>query len=195
MRQMTPFRAEFDDRNFVSIGDRYEPSYDWSPVPAIYGSRYVDNDDYYYRYNADYGYAYRIDRNNNLIVALLPAVGGYGIGDPWPQDLCTAATVPLGYRDYYYDTPDYYYRNDGYGIYQVDAGSAADHGPGVAGSGPELRRRPDASGELQRLQCAARLSRHHYARQDDSWYRYGDGFIYEVEPYQSPGRGALSALF
>ncbi|MES2903726.1 MAG: hypothetical protein V4696_06025 [Pseudomonadota bacterium] len=177
---MTPFQAKFDDRNFVSIGDRYNSAYNWLPVPAVYGNRYFDNDDYYYRYNADYGYAYQINRNNNLIFASYPLFGGYGIGDPWPQTYYSSY-VPQGYQDYYYDTPDYYYRNDGYGIYQVDAGSQLITAlvSLVLGQNYGVGQVLPASYSAYNVPLDYRAS---YADSDDSWYRYGDGFIYEVEP-------------
>lgn len=181
MRQMEPFSAKFDDNNFVSIGDRYDNSFNWSPVPVIYGSRYFDNDDYYYRYNPDYGYAYQIDRQTNLIGGLFPLFGGYGIGDPWPQTYYSSY-VPLGYRDYYYDTPDYYYRNDGYGIYQVDTGSQLITAlvSLLLGQNYGVGQVLPASYSAYNVPLDYRAS---YADNDDSWYRYGDGFIYEVEPY------------
>ncbi len=180
MRQMTPFRAKFDDRNFVSIGDRYDDSYNWSPVPMIYGSNYADNDDYYYRYNPDYGYAYRIDRQTNLVGALYPLFGGYGIGDPWPQTYYSSY-VPIGYRDYYYDTPDYYYRNDGYGIYQVDAGTQLISAlvSLVLGQSYGVGQMLPATYSTYNVPLAYRSN---YYDTDDNHYRYGDGFIYQVDP-------------
>lgn len=181
MRTMVPFTAKFDDRNFASIGDRYDDRYNWSPVPVIYGSRYFDNDDYYYRYNPDYGYAYQINRSNDLIFASYPLFGGYGIGDPWPQTYYSSY-VPIGYRDYYYDTPDYYYRNDGYGIYQVDAASQLITAlvSLVLGQNYGVGQVLPASYSAYNVPLAYRAN---YIDDDDSWYRYGDGFIYEVEPY------------
>ena len=35
--------------------------------------------------------------------------------------------MPLGYQSYYYDTPDYYYRYDGYGDLPDRRRNAADH--------------------------------------------------------------------
>jgi hypothetical protein len=183
-RQMIPmqsFASKFDDRQIVSIGDRYDPSYDWSPVPAIYGSRYVDNGDYFYRYDPDYGTAYQIDRQSNLVSSLYPLFGGYGIGDPWPQSYYSSY-VPAGYQNYYYDTPDYYYRNDGYGIYQVDSASQLITAlvSLVMGGGFGVGQALPASYSAYNVPLDYRSS---YADSDDSWYRYGDGFIYQVDPY------------
>ena len=180
MRKMKPFKAKFDDRRFVSIGDRFDSSRDWAPVPAIYGSRYVDNNDYYYRYDDDFGYAYQVDRRSNIVSSLFPLFGGYSIGDPWPQTYYSSY-VPAGYQDYYYDTPDYYYRNDGYGIYQVDAGSQLITAlvSLVMGQGYGVGQLLPASYSAYNVPLDYRAN---YTDSDDSWYRYGDGFIYEVDP-------------
>lgn len=180
MRPMESFASKFDGFNYASIGDRYQDSYNWSPVPAYYGSRYVDNNDYYYRYDNDFGYAYQINRQSNLIGASYPLFGGYGIGDPWPQTYYSSY-VPAGYSDYYYDTSDYYYRNDGYGIYQVDAGSQLITAlvSLVLGQNYNVGQVLPASYSAYNVPLDYRAS---YADNDDHSYRYGDGFIYDVEP-------------
>ncbi len=180
MRPMTPFRDKFDDRKYVSIGERFDSSRNWSPVPAIYGSRYVDNDDYYYRYDDDLGYAYQINRQSNIVSSLYPLFGGYSIGDPWPRTYYSSY-VPAGYRDYYYDTPDYYYRNDGYGIYQVDAGSQLITAlvSLVMGQSYGIGQALPASYGAYNVPLSYRAN---YQDSDDSYYRYGDGFIYQVDP-------------
>ncbi|MEO5578113.1 MAG: hypothetical protein ABIR25_03550 [Sphingomicrobium sp.] len=179
MRQMTPFKAKFDDRQIVSIGDRYDSNRDWSAVPAIYGSRYADTPDYYYRYDNDFGYAYQINRQSNLVSSLYPLFGGYGIGDPWPQTYYSSY-VPLGYRNYYYDTPDYYYRNDGYGIYQVDSSSQLITAlvSLVMGQGYGVGQSLPYSYSTYNVPLDYRAN---YYDTDDWSYRYGDGFIYQMD--------------
>ena len=123
MRPMKRFESRFDDdRRVVSIGERIDGNFQLASVPVIYGTRYIDTPDYYHRYDSDLGYIYRIDRDDGIVRSLIPLFGGYGYGDPWPTTYYSSY-VPLGYQSYYYDTPDYYYRNDGFGIYQVDAGT------------------------------------------------------------------------
>ena len=180
MRQMTPFREKFDDSRIVLIGDRFDSSRNWAPVPAMFGSRYFDNDDYYYRYDNDLGYAYQINRQNNLVSSRYPLFGGYGIGDPWPQTYYSSY-VPQGYRDYYYDTPNYYYRNDGYGIYQVDAGSQLISAlvALVMGQSYGVGQALPASYGAYNVPLSYRAN---YQDTDDSWYRYGDGYIYQMDP-------------
>ena len=180
MRQMKPFKAMFDNRRFVSIGDRYDGSRDWSPVPAFYGSRYSDTDQHYYRYDDDLGYAYQVNRRSNVVSSLFPLFGGYGVGDPWPQTYYSSY-VPAGYRDYYYDTPDYHYRNDGYGIYQVDSGSQLITAlvSLVMGQSYGIGQSLPASYGAYNVPLAYRAN---YQDNDDSWYRYGDGYIYQMDP-------------
>ncbi|MEO6113472.1 MAG: hypothetical protein ABIP07_03370 [Sphingomicrobium sp.] len=180
MRQMKPFKAKFDDRRIVSIGDRIGSNLVLTSVPAIYGSRYYDTADYYHRYDNAFGTIYRIDRDDGIVRSQFPLFGGYGIGDPWPATYYSSY-VPMGYQNYYYDTPDYYYRNDGYGIYQVDSSTqlitalvALLTGQGY-GVGQAL---PASYGAYN----VPLDYRDRYADTDDSWYRYGDGYIYQVDP-------------
>ena len=177
---MKPFKAKFDDRRIVSIGDRFDTSRNWAPVPAIYGSRYADTPNYYYRYDNDLGYAYQINRRSNIVSSRYPLFGGYSIGDPWPQTYYSSY-VPVGYRSHYYDTPDYYYRNDGYGIYQVDAGSQLITAlvSLVMGQSYGIGQALPATYGAYNVPLSYRAN---YYDTDDSWYRYGDGFIYQVDP-------------
>jgi hypothetical protein len=176
MRQMK-FRNE---QRFVSVGERIDPVRYSSFIPDYYRSRYYDTPDYYYRYDDDLGYLYRIDRDDNFVRALIPLFGGYGSGDPWPSTYYSSY-VPLGYQSYYYDTPDYYYRNDGYGIYQIDAQTqlisalVALLGGQNFGVGQYL----PASYGAYNVPLSYRST---YYDRDDAWYRYGDGFIYQVDP-------------
>ena len=181
MRQMTPFKAKFDDRQIVTIGDRVDfNSQAWSPVPTYFANNYVDTSDYYHRYDSDFGSVYRIDRNDGFVRSQFPLFGGYGIGDPWPQSYYSSY-VPSGYRDYYYDTPDYFYRNDGYGIYQVDSSTQLITAlvSLVMGQGYGVGQALPASYGVYNVPLDYRAN---YYDTDDSSYRYGDGFIYQVDP-------------
>ena len=180
MRPMKPFKAKFDDRRALTIGDRIRDTQSWSPVPAYVANNYVDTRDFYYRYDDDFGSIYRINRNDGYIASQYPLFGGYGIGDPWPATYYSSY-VPLGYRDLYYDTPDYYYRNDGYGIYQVDSSTQLITAlvALLGGQGFGIGQTLPASYGAYNLPLDYRAS---YQDSDDSYYRYGDGFIYQVDP-------------
>ena len=179
MRQMKPFKAKFADRRTVSIGDRTGDR-SWSPVPAYVASRYVDTPDYYHRYDNDFGSVYRIGRNSGYVQSQYPLFGGYGIGDPWPATYYSSY-VPMGYQAQYYDTPDYYYRNDGYGIYQVDSSTQLITAlvALLTGQGYGIGQSLPASYGAYNVPLDYRSR---YADSDDSLYRYGDGFIYQVDP-------------
>ena len=176
--EMRPMRELSQQR--VSIGDPIVAAA-LAPVPAIYGTRYVDTSDYYHRYDDDYGYVYRVNRDNNLVSALYPLFGGYSMGDPWPSTY-RSSYVPLGYQPYYYDTPEHYYRYDGNAIYQIDAGTQLISGIVALLLGQQLgvgQMLPSTYGAYN-VPLAYRAN---YDDTDDSWYRYGDGFIYQVDPY------------
>jgi hypothetical protein len=164
----------------IAIGDPIVAT-SFAPVPAIYGTRYVDTPDYYYRYDDDYGYVYRINRDNSLVSGLYPLFGGYTVGDPWPSTY-RSSYVPYGYQAYYYDTPDYYYRYDGNAIYQVDAGTQLISGivALLLGQSLGVGQMLPASYNTYNVPLAYRSS---YYDTNDSWYRYGDGYIYQVDPY------------
>ncbi len=218
-------------------------------LPTVYASNYfpqslrylyADTPDYYYRWGD--GYAYRVNRTNNLVSALLPLIGaGYGIGQPFPymsdpyysvptyyqsfypsygnggdyyryangyvyeidggsgyiedviplldrgygvgQMLPTSYSyynVPYQYRDVYYDNPDYYYRYAPGAIYQVDRSSQlitaiASLLTGGLAVGQPL---PPAYSAYN-VPMAYRTS---YYDTPDAWYRYSDGYIYQVDP-------------
>ena len=187
-REERPFRyLRSNDRKrdftraFV-VGDRVDPRWYGDYVPLSYRTRYYDTPDYYYRYDDDAGYLYRIDRGDNLINGLIPLFGGgYGIGQPLPY-YYRSSWVPYGYRTLYYDTPDYYYRYAGGSIYQVDAGSQLIMALVGLLSGQNF-----AIGQPLPLGYDAYnvpyAYRSRYYDTVDSWYRYDDGYIYQVDPY------------
>jgi hypothetical protein len=183
-REMRPMRVIDNDyrQRIVSVGDRFNLAAQTTFVPTFYRDDYYDTPQYYYRYDDDLGYLYRVNRSNDFVSALIPLFGGYGVGDPWPVTY-RSSYVPYGYQSLYYDTPDYYYRYDGHGIYQIDAKTqlisalvallAGGNGFGV---GQVL---PQSNYGIYNVPLAYRSS---YYDTDDAWYRYGDGFIYQVDP-------------
>ena len=76
--------------------------------------------------------------------------------------------------------PDYGYWYAPGAIYQYDPGDQPDHvgrGADVAG----LLDRPAASDGLRHVQRAHGLSRTYYDT-PNAWYRYNNGYIYQVDP-------------
>jgi hypothetical protein len=149
-------------------------------VPSYYQSFYPS-----YGYGGDYyryanGYVYEIDGRTGLIEDIDPLLDrGYGIGQLLPAGY-SYYNVPYQYRDYYYDTGDYYYRYAPGAIYQVDAETRlitaiASLLTGGLAVGQPL---PPAYSVYN-----VPLSyRDRYYDTPNAWYRYSDGYIYQVDP-------------
>ena len=98
----------------ASLRARRDSSSSVRVLPTYYASNYFppglrdiyyDTDDYYYRYGD--GYAYRVNRSDNLVSALLPLIGaGYGVGQYFPYYNEPNYYVPSYYQSFY---PDYGY--------------------------------------------------------------------------------------
>lgn len=154
-------------------------------VPDRYSYRFVDNDDWLYRYD-DEGYVYRFDRDSGLVNSIVPLFGSdLLIGEPMPLGY-EVYNVPLAYRSYYPDGDDYLYRYDDGAIYQVDNDSGLIEGIvalltggvgglGGLGIGDTLPIGYDAYNVPMDY-------RDQYVDSDDAWYRYADNSIYQVDP-------------
>ncbi len=151
-------------------------------VPSYYQSFYPDygygNGGDYYRYAN--GYVYEIDGGSGYIEDVIPLLDrGYGVGQMLPAGY-SYYNVPYQYRDIYYDTPDYNYRYAPGAIYQVDANtqlvtSIASLLTGGLAVGQAL---PPAY-SVYNVPIAYRNT---YYDRPDAWYRYSDGYIYQVDP-------------
>jgi hypothetical protein len=222
------------------VGQVLPTGYSSNYFPQSLRYLYADTPDYYYRWGD--GYAYRVNRQSNLISALLPLIGaGYGIGQPFPymsdpyynvpnyyqsfypnygnggdyyryangyvyeidsgsgyiEDVIPLLdrgygvgqmmpasysyyNVPYQYRSLYYDTPDYSYRYAPGAIYQVDRDtqlitSVASLLTGGLAVGQAL----PASYSVYNVPYEYRTT---YYDRPDAWYRYSDGYIYQVDP-------------
>ena len=151
-------------------------------VPSDYQSFYPSYGNYgggdYYRYAN--GYVYEIDGRSGYIEDVIPLLDrGYGVGQMLPAGY-SYYNVPYQYRDYYYDTDDYYYRYAPGAIYQVDRDtqlitSLASLLTGGLAVGQPL---PPAY-SVYNVPYAYRTT---YYDTPNSWYRYSDGYIYQVDP-------------
>jgi len=152
-----------------------QPSY---YVPSYYQSFYPDTPYDYYRY--DDGYVYRLDAGTGMVEDVIPLLdNGYGVGQMLPVGY-SSYNVPYQYRDMYYDTPDYMYRYAPGAIYQVDRDtqlitSVASLLTGGLSVGQPL---PPAY-SVYNVPMAYRDS---YYDRPDAWYRYNNGYIYQVDP-------------
>lgn len=147
-------------------------------LPDPLRNYWSDNDDYYYRYNND-GYLYRVDRDTNLIASLLPLFGGgYSLGQQFPYQ-SSAYAMPSYYQPFYQDTADSWYRYDNGYVYGIDPYSGMinniiptyDYGYGVGQMLP-------SSYSYYNLPYPYRS---YYSDNNDYYYRYAPGAIYQVD--------------
>jgi len=178
MRQ--ELRREAKDR--FRVGQRIDPVWaqQASYMPLRYASQYRDTPDWTYRYDGDQ--IYRINRSTGIIGGIVPLLGGaYSIGQPMPG-YYSSSYVPLGYRSLYYDTPDYYYRYGDGGLYQVNASSGLITALVSLLTGTNL-----GIGQTLPYQFSTYNVPYAYRSQyydtNDAWYRYNNGYIYQVDPY------------
>lgn len=151
-----------------------------SYVPDSYGFNafYPDYGDVCNRYY--YGVVYQVDCFTGMVEDVVPMyAGGYGVGQLLPTAY-SYYNVPYQYRSLYYDTPDYNYWYAPGAIYQVDPRSsmitsvAALLSPGFT-IGQALPMGYDA----YNVPYAYRAT---YYDTPTAWYRYNNGYIYQVDP-------------
>lgn len=175
-------RERFVARPLARVGTRIDLDWYDDYVPPRYAATYFGTPEYYYRYDYDDGYLYRIDRDNDLVLGLIPLLGGaYSVGQPLPFYYQSGYNVPLGYRSLYYDTPDYYYRYGDNAIYQVDPVTQLIQGivALLTGQSFGIGQSMPLGYDVYNVPYAYRSS---YFDSDDMWYRYDDGYIYGVDP-------------
>ena len=148
--------------------------------PAAYGfnSFYPDYGNDCHRYG--YGVVYEVDCYSGFVEDVIPLyAGGYGVGQMLPSGY-GYYNVPYQYRDIYYDTSDYGYWYAPGAIYQYDPSSslitsvAALLSPGFS-VGQPLPFGYDA----YNVPYAYRAT---YYDTPTAWYRYNNGYIYQVDP-------------
>jgi len=168
------------------IGGGYMPG---QYLPAQYMSSYVP--DYYglSSFYPDYGnlcnryyggVVYQTDCATGLVQDVVPMyAGGYGVGQMLPSSY-GYYNVPMQYRSMYYDTPNagYYYAPGA--IYQYDPSSsvitsvAALLSPGFT-VGQQL----PVGYDVYNVPYDYRAT---YYDTPQAWYRYNNGYIYQVDP-------------
>ena len=142
---------------------------------------YRDNDEYYYRNDADY--IYRVRRDGGLIDALFPSYDRdysyYPVGMNYPSDY-NVYNVPNQYSSFYPDGGGYNYRYGDGAIYQVNSGSGLIQGIAalLAGDLSVGQRLPSNYGAYN----VPLDYRDRYYDTSEDMYRYNDGYIYRVDP-------------
>ena len=151
-----------------------------SYVPSDYGFNtfYPDYGDVCNRYYD--GVIYQVDCSDGYVENVIPMyAGGYGVGQLLPSAY-TYYNVPMQYRDLYYDTPDYGYWYAPGAIYQYDPRTsvitsvAALMSPGFSVGQPL-----PVGYDVYNVPYDYRAT---YYDTPDAWYRYSNGYIYQVDP-------------
>ena len=148
-----------------------------SMLPDFLRDVYRDDDDYYYRWND--GLVYRVDRDTNLIASLLPLFGGgLTLGQAFPTNYASSF-MPAYYQPFYQDNADDYYRySNGY-MYEVDrdSGLIEDIIP-LYNNGYGVGQMLPSSYSYYNLPDPYRS---YYSDNDEHYYRYAPGAIYQVD--------------
>jgi hypothetical protein len=160
---------------------QYLPNYYMSSyVPAYYGfnSFYPDYGDDCYRYG--YGVVYEIDCYTGFVEDVIPIyAGGYGVGQLLPSAY-SYYNVPMQYRSLYYDTPDYGYWYAPGAIYQYDTRSSMITSVAALMSPGFTIGQPLPLGyDVYNVPYAYRAT---YYDTPSAYYRYNNGYIYQVDP-------------
>jgi len=147
------------------------------PLPRSFSNLYWDNDDYYYRYGG--GYVYRVDRDDALIAAMIPLFGAALIGQPLQPAYVNSYYTPPYFNAFYPSSPYDCYRYGYAYVYETSCatGLVTDVIP-TYGYGYGVGQLMPASYSYYNLPYTYRS---YYADNDDYYYRYAPGAIYQVD--------------
>lgn len=165
-----------------------------SYVPNYYGFNSFYPASYGYGYGAGYGgygypnlcnrYAYgtvyQVDCATGMVVNVIPTyAGGYGVGQMLPSAY-NYYNVPMQYRSMYYPTSDYSYWYAPGAIYQYDTQSSLITSVAALMSPGFSIGQPLPTGyNMYNVPMAYRAT---YYDTPNAWYRYNNGYIYQVDP-------------
>jgi hypothetical protein len=138
------------------------------------------------------GYAYRVDPMSGLVGSFLPLLGG-GLypGNPWPSAYSDYGVDPYYRR--YYDMGDYDYRYADGTLFAVDPRSQQiDSVAALLAGDPWAVGQPMPAGYY--AYNVPPSYRPRYYDTPDSWYRYSDGYIYQVDPTTQLVSAVISLL-
>ena len=149
--------------------------------PASYGYNYGYGYDYDNLCNRYYGgVVYQVDCGSGLIEDVVPLyAGGYGVGQMLPSSYAYY-NVPSQYRSLYYNTNDYNYWYAPGAIYQYDPGNSMITSVAALLSPGFTVGQPLPMGySMYNVPMAYRST---YYDTPNAWYRYNNGYIYQVDP-------------
>jgi hypothetical protein len=135
-------------------------------------------DDYRYRY--DDGYVYRMNNQGGLL-GYLPVLGGVlSTGNAWPGQY-NYQQAPQYYADYYGLNDQYQYRYADGVLYGVNpqTNSIGQVAALLTGQQFNVGQRMPAGYDIYNVPYGYRDQ---YADNADSWYRYNDGYVYQIDP-------------
>lgn len=163
--------------------DRYDGWASWYPV------RYRDDG---YDWRSSNGYLYRVG-SGGLVATLIPLVGGalFG-GQIWP-DQYTGYEAPAYYDRYYGYGDTYDYRVAQNAIFAVDPQSRQIDGIAglLTGDRWSVGQRIPAGYDVYNVPLDYR---DRYIDRQDAYYRYSDGYVYEVDPTTQLVRAVIELL-
>jgi hypothetical protein len=180
------------------VGQRAPAVLATSLLPVAYRSWYPDNNDYYYREQD--GLIYRVARSTDLVDGYAPLFGYgpdyypdyYYAGEEYPSDYVSFYNVPLPYQRYYADEGNWLYRYGDGGIYQVDRSTGVVDSLVALLAGDLSMGQPLPDG--YDVYNVPYQYRDRYADTADDWYRYNDGYIYQVDPQTRLITAVIEAL-
>ena len=158
-----------------------------SYVPAYYGldSFYPASFDYGFGYGNvcnryAYGVVYQVDCFTGMVENVIPTyAGGYGVGQMLPSAY-SYYNLPMQYRSLYYPTADYSYWYAPGAIYQYDPRSSLITSVAALMSPGFTMGQPLPVGySMYNVPLAYRST---YYDTPNAWYRYNNGYIYQVDP-------------
>jgi hypothetical protein len=160
----------------------YVPAYyglnSFYPASYGYGGYGYGNDNICNRYAN--GVVYQVDCFTGMVVNVIPMyAGGYGVGQILPSAYAYY-NLPMQYRSMYYPTADYSYWYAPGAIYQYDRDTslitsvAALMSPGFTVGQPL-----PIGYNMYNVPMAYRAT---YYDTPSAWYRYNNGYIYQIDP-------------
>ncbi len=177
----------------LGVGQMLPAGYDVYNVPYDYRDRFADRDDMWYRYSD--GNIYGVDPYSRRIQSMHPMNYGYSVGYPAPSYASYGGStgygnyggypnysVPYSYQNLYNQQPGYNYQYGNGGIYQVDPTTQIVRAlvALVTGTNLGVGQVLPTGYDAYNVPSAYRST---YFDTPDSWYRYNNGNIYQVDPY------------
>ena len=161
--------------NSYGLNSFYPASYGGYGYGAGYGYGYDNLCNRYYG-----GVVYQVDCGSGLIQDVVPLyASGYGVGQMLPSSYAYY-NVPSQYRSLYYNTNDYNYWYAPGAIYQYDpSNSLITSVAALLSPGFTIGQRLPAGYNMYNVPMGYRNS---YYDTPDAWYRYNNGYIYQVDP-------------